>query len=533
MIKFINIKMASLTLLLLSVAMLSVSCSGLLDEQPISEIGPANFWKNNMDAASGVAAIYDGMQSTYGDKYFYWGELRTDNYVLAQGGATQNSAELVNQNLTDGNGAVLRWNSLYNMINRANQAIKFIPTIPGFDQNLLAEAHALRAFAYFDAVRVWGAVPLFTEPTEGLDDIEKPQTEGSRIINDVIIPDMLMAEELMSTFSSDFRFSKVSIWALQAEVYMWLQDHEKAKVALDQIIELGEHSLVDNVDDWIDLFYNNLPNAAVPDGRGKIQEGPELMFSIRYDINENRDNPGDNFANRAAIMAIFFSGIPQFYMSPGLENKWQERFPIERTLWEEKYPGFDPPLERRVEYTDSLGVLQDSLEFVYGDFRYYFSREGLVESFSSRPIGEARIAKWNRTNYNRNFDDTDIVIYRYAGILLLLAEAENQLGNTEKALELVNEIRTARLLPNVTSDEFGATIDERENFILDERQLELLGEGKRWWDLRRTNKAIEILNPALDTISPDAIPLTEETLLFPVFIDHLIENPLLEQTPGY
>jgi len=48
------------------------------------------------------------------------------------------------------------------VINRANQAIKYIPTIASYDQNLLAEAHALRAFAYFDAIRVWGAVPLFT-----------------------------------------------------------------------------------------------------------------------------------------------------------------------------------------------------------------------------------------------------------------------------------------------------------------------------------------------------------------------------------
>jgi len=124
------------------------------------------------------------------------------------------------------------------------------------------------------------------------------------------------------------------------------------------------------------------------------------------------------------------------------------------------------------------------------------------------------------------------VIYRYAGILLLLANAENQLGNTDRALELVNEVRTARLLPNVTVAEFGATIDERENYILDERQLELLGEGKRWWDLRRTNKVFELLNPRLDTI-PNTAPITEESILFPIFIDHLIENPLLEQNPGY
>lgn len=532
MIKFINIKIVKLTVLLFSIVVLSVSCSDILNEQPISEIGPENFWNTNNDAAAGVAAIYDGMQAAYGAKYFLWGEFRSDNYVLAPAGATQNNTEISTQNLTDGNAGASRWNLLYAMINRANQAIKNIPTIASYDQNLLAEAHAIRAFAYFDAVRVWGRAPLFTEPTEGLADIQKSQTDGTTIMNDVVIPDMLRAEELMSTLSSEFRFSKASIWAMHAEVYMWLQDYEKAKIALDNIVELGEHSLVDNVDDWIDLFYNNEPNSAVPDGRGKIQEGPELIFSIRYDISEDRDNPGVSFANRAGIMALFFSGIPQFFINPGLEKKWQEKFPIERTAWEEKYPGIDPPLERTVEYTDANGVLQDSIALVYGDFRYYYSREGQVESFGSKDIGEARVAKWNRTNYNRNFDDTDIVVYRYAGILLLLADAENQLGNTDRALELVNEIRTARLLPTVSIAEFGATVDERENYILEERQLELLGEGKRWWDLRRTDKALEILNPGLDTI-PGGTQLTEERLLFPVYFEHLIENPLLEQTPGY
>lgn len=142
------------------------------------------------------------------------------------------------------------------------------------------------------------------------------------------------------------------------------------------------------------------------------------------------------------------------------------------------------------------------------------------------------MAKYNKTNYSPNFDDTDIPVYRYAGMLLLLAEAENRLGNISKALELVNKVRSARLLPLVTDTEFGSTLEAREEYILDERQLELLGEGKRWWDLRRTDKAIEILNPVLSQ-TQGAMLLTNDRLLFPIYIQHLIENPLLEQNKGY
>lgn len=84
----------------------------------------------------------------------------------------------------------------------------------------------------------------------------------------------------------------------------------------------------------------------------------------------------------------------------------------------------------------------------------------------------------------------------------------------------------------VKSEEFGANVEEREVYILDEKQLELLGEAERWWDLRRTQRALETLNPILDTL-PGGIPLTEQQLLFPIFDDHLIENPLLEQNAGY
>ena len=155
--KHLKIKTTAFIILL---SMFNVSCDGILDEQPISEIGPDNFWKNNTDAESGVVGIYDAMQSTYRLNHFLWGEFRTDNYRVAAAGAPIDNIELVQQNITPGNRSTLKWNNLYELINRANQAIKYIPQIPGYNKSLLAEAHAIRAYAYFDAIRVWGAVPL-------------------------------------------------------------------------------------------------------------------------------------------------------------------------------------------------------------------------------------------------------------------------------------------------------------------------------------------------------------------------------------
>ncbi len=505
--------------LILSVLVLSVSCEDILDEQPISEISPANFWQNNSDALAGIIGVYDGMQPAYRQNHFLWGDFRSDSHRLSESGAASlDVIELVQQNITPGNQTVLRWDDLYELINRANQAIKYIPTIPNYDENLLAEAYALRAFSYFNAIRVWGAVPLNTEPTESILDLQKQRTPAATILNDVIIPDMLKAEELMAIPNSKFRFSEASILCLQAEVYMWEKEYDKAKVALDKMMALGGYSLVTSVQAWEDLFYNTPQSPDTPDGRGKIQTGPELIFSIRFDLAEVQGNPGpgNGIDNRSGVFGLYFAGIPSVNISKTLEAKWQERFPIDSIGWVTKYPNVAPAV------TLPTGT-------VYGDWRYFLSREGGYEN----NIPNARIAKWAKSNFSPAFDDTDIVIYRYAGMLLLLAEAENQINEDGvRALELVNQLRTARKLPNVTMEEFGATKEEREDYILDERQFELLGEGKRWWDLRRTDKALEVLNPILDSLGSP--PLTTDRLLFPIYFEHLVENPnLLPQNTGY
>ncbi|WP_396635762.1 RagB/SusD family nutrient uptake outer membrane protein [Maribacter sp. R77961] len=499
------------------------SCEELVDESPISEIDPQNFFRNNNDALAAVIGIYDAMQPAFRVKHYLWGEFRGDSYINGNDGANANNIELTTNDVTSGNTPALRWNDYYNMINRANEAIANIPNIQGFDSNLLAEAQALRAYAYFQAVRVWGAVPVFTEPTRSPEDLQRTRTDAQTIINEIIIPDMLAAEENMdlSRLTNDFRFSLTSIWGLQADVYGFLGDDEKTKEALLKIVESNRFSLATSPVEWQNQFLNDNGNPFDPnsesDGPLKIQEGPELIMSIRYSLDEAQ---GSGNANRAGIFSLFFAGIPSFTLSPALENKWREKFPIDSLGWVTKYPDTDPIL------TDL-----DTGNFIYGDYRYYLCREQFT-NLEAKGVGNARLAKYNKFNYNVSLDDSNIVLYRYAHIVLYLAEVENRLGNGPRALEIINEFRTARQLPLVDAAEFGATENEREIFILDERHLELIGEAQRWWDLRRTNRALEILNPILDTLS-GGVPLTQERLLFPIFDDHILENPLLEQTPGY
>lgn len=473
-------------------SLIYTSCEDFLNEEPFSQIGETQFWQTPADAESGVSAIYDAMQRTYRQKHYLWGEFRSDNHIGSDRVSGAND-ELVSNNLTPGNTSVLRWNDLYQMIGNANLAIERIPGIAGADDNLLGEAYALRAYAYFDVVRVWGGAPLFTEPIVGLDqDITRPKTDAQTILDEVVIPDMLRAEELISIPSREFRFSTASVLAFQAQVYMWIKDYEKANEVLQRLIDLNEYSLVTTPEAWQELFLNDL-------NLGSFQVGPELIFSIRYDLIEDGNGASGNYG-------LFFAGIPSFFISPQAERKWTNRFPVTTEGWDTIYPGFVPP---------TTIVNGDTL---VGDFRYYFTRE-------DRALGEARTAKYSKLNFNGQEDDTNIPVYRYSGILLLKALAENRLNNPDAAAALVTQVREARGLPPVTVDDLGDDMDSRENFILDERQFELFAEGDRWWDLRMLDK----VNVALDTIGQ----VPDELLLFPIWEGHLINNPNLEQNPGY
>lgn len=524
--KFIDFKVIACTVVLLFGAW---SCEDLVDEEPISEIGPAAFYETNDDLFAGLMSVYDGMQSFYKDQYFMWGEFRADNHTPT-GAGSATAEEVANNVISDNNGNT-RWADLYRTVSRANEVIANAPNIAGFNENYLSEALALRAKCYFDAVRVWGNVPLFTEPVKLLADATKPATDGNIIINDVIIPDMIRAQELNTTPSSEFRFSKSSIYAFQAEVYMYLNDYPKAKTAIENLIALGEHRLVSTPDAWKDLFYNSNTD---DDPRGKVQTGPELMFSIRYDA--VGEEAGSGNPNRSGIAQLFRGGIPQFLMSIEIEEKWQERFPTDSTEWVTKYPTTDPATTRTVFVDDGMGGVVEEERLNYGDWRFWYSRQNGYSGLGSIEPGEAKTGKWGDTVYPSNEDETDVVVYRYADMILLLAEIENELNPSDgtAALDIINQLRTARQLPLVDAVEFGATQADRLDYILDERQFELYGEAKRWWDLVRNDKAISTMDPILIQRGiNDAFDRGEGRLMWPIHIDHLLENSLLDQNEAY
>src|SRR5690606_33132084 len=118
-------------------------------------------------------------------------------------------------------------------------------------------------------------------------------------------------------------------------------------------------------------------------------------------------------------------------------------------------------------------------------------------------------------------------VYRYSDILLLQAEARANMGKWEEALDIVKKIRTRAGIGETTAPATSfADQEELIDYILKERQIELVGEGKRWFDLVRTNRWKAVMEPVNGMDD-------ERKVLFPIHNSHTIENPAIEQNSGY
>ena len=217
------------------------SCEKFLDQQPISSLSNELFWKTNEDARLGNAAIYDALQKTLSDSYIDWGDARSDNFTYSGTGDYQ---ILVTMNGLTSLTTTANWNDLYTTISRANASIKNLPNVKTLSiidrDHYLAQAHAIRAYMYFYAVRLWGAVPVWLTPYENVnDDPKKPRTPADSVINSVIIPDLTKALALVNkNVNLVFEINQGAILAMLTDVHMWKKDYAAAITSSTQFSAL-------------------------------------------------------------------------------------------------------------------------------------------------------------------------------------------------------------------------------------------------------------------------------------------------------
>lgn len=421
------------TILFAIIPFLSVSCiNQVLDKNPVSSFSAEGFYQTTSDAQAGVYGIYAQAQSVFSYNFCYWGEGRADNVQTAQSG----EGLTLTQNNLDASASSADWSALYAMISDANYAIKYIPNVyangDAAGNQLIGQAKALRALAYFYLVRVWGDVPLITEPyTSIVQDIFVKKTNQEQVLDQIESDLTFAAANCVDKFNSNndrIMFTKGTANALLTEVYMWRKKYPQAVATSALVMGNSLYSLATTMDAWSAIFTT---------GYSK-----ESIFEVGYD--DNRTN-GLRVLYAIGSYAIFTPSV--------------------------KFKASYEPGDLRIPYVYDTTLVEPKAI-------WKFLGKGVSDEDASKSHQDIVLIRL-----------ADIMLLRAEALIQVGGPS-----NIAEALTLLNTIRTRAGLPSfATETDASAKYGSLEAAILHERSIELCFEGQRWFDLRRTGTAISTM----------------------------------------
>jgi hypothetical protein len=250
-------------LLMLSSAVLLTACSSVLDVPPTSSV-PSNIAINDaIGARAALAGAYQALQAggSYGHRIIDWTELLSDNMRFTGTFDDYADAEVHNlrsDNFTDNQ----IWTAAYDAINRANQLLKHVPDVTDLSaaekDEILGEAHFLRALQYHNLVRLWGGVPLRLEPVTNAAEAGTITRATAGDVYTQILADLAQAEQLITNDSDTRQATIGAAYAIEARVRLYQQDWAGAEAAAATVESMG-YSLATEYADLFDATGNDTP----------------------------------------------------------------------------------------------------------------------------------------------------------------------------------------------------------------------------------------------------------------------------------
>jgi hypothetical protein len=480
---------------LLSAFLVLSGCSKL-DEDPASYLTTDQFYQNEQQAVAAVNGVYrklfESGQSLYNSLIQIGVEMATDDYeagprarnahVRAISGLTHDASNDRMEQL---------WKQSYDAINAANIAVDRIALIPEgkigstVRSRLINEAKFLRALNYFNLVRWFGDVPIVLHETTSLKaeelSIEKSPEEQ---VYQQIIQDLKDAEALPTAneYSANDagRATSGAAKSLLAKVYLTRKNWQLAAEKSKEVIESNTYGLFT---DFADVF-----NVATKNGK-------EHIFSVQFKGNANFQ--GNSLASRSAANEV-----------PGINGDYADALHKAGGL----YGSYSADDKRKaVTFVSAMVSPTDGKTYTFDPHFHKYYDPSVVG---------------NQGQSSKNFP-----IIRYAEVLLIFAEATNELNNapTTQAYWAIDEVRKragiARLqdvAPNLSADQF-------RDSVFQERRKEFVYEHQRWFDLvrRGADYYVSTLKAAGKTLA------APKHLHFPTPQRELNLNPKLKQHPDW
>ncbi|AOM77133.1 RagB/SusD family nutrient uptake outer membrane protein [Pedobacter steynii] len=476
---------------LLSAVTLTSSCKkSFLDVDPQAKQPAVEFWKTPEDAAKGVNAIYANLRS-WNNVAFNAIAIESTGSDEADKGSTAADATFFNLydtfTVTSTHGTLQDfWTGQYQNINLCNQVLDNIPAIT-MDEALkaryLAEAKFVRAYSYFRLVRAYGDVPLRLRVPKDASEYNIPRTAKATVYAQIEQDLKDAAAVLPPSYSANDlgRATKGAAIGMQAKVAMYQNKWADVLALTNQVMGMG---------------YNLTPNFEKV-FREESENNIESLFEVQATLDlKNRD-----------------ASNSQYSQVQGVAGHMGWGFNTPSTVLAGAFEAGDPRRDATILFKGETTPQGDVIPTNVPNEMY--NQKSYVP-FNTKVSGFNEGAQQN------------IRVLRFADILLMNAEAANELGNPTQALSSLNRVRArarggnSAILPDVTVTEKVAL----RNAIYRERRVELAMESDRYFDVIRQGRGSEVFGVKgwkanKNEVWP--IPDTEIQL----------SGNLLTQNPGY
>lgn len=569
-------------------AAIAAVCGGCesLDYTPGDQMSGQTFWQTEDHARQAAVGMYAAMKEPWCFGMEFTFDMCSD---LADGTSPWSDVSRGDAFSSNSSGVQNHWQYLYELVHRANTVIRNVAGMPISQETIdrvTGEARFLRAMAYCRMLNCWGGVPYYDETcdiNEEFAHLDAPRCTADELRGHILddLTDAIRKLPVSWDAADLGRATKGAAYALRGKVYLFNRQWDEAVADFEEIVYNKTYNYGYSLHpDYNDLFrlYNG-------------RHSDEMIFSIQSIDGNTAGYALDivsYFGNKSTMRLIAGNRIvPSTTLVDMYENPDGSQFD-----WDDVFPGFnagDSQMRRRLmcvaidqgstevtstldsdttkvmdayrlrdprlclnvitPYSHYLGTDAGSSpmdkQFVLADptkggapmeaMAFIRNSEGWNSYFWRKWIPTGNLdgywGEYTRTPY-------EFPLIRLGDVLLMLAEAYNESGATDKAVIELNKVRERVGMPGLDSGAAWLAVSGKEDMaerIRRERAFELAGEGQRYWDLKRWGLLEQSVKNATDIFGDLMYTRTyqERHQLWPIPLVEMERNLSLTQNPGW